>query len=59
MVRGGRTAVPGAALVLSGELRGDRPAAVAALAAVPAGAEALLVSCPGLVRLDFRRRAAS
>ena len=53
MVRGGRTAVPGAALVLSGELRGDRPATVAALAAVPAGAEALLVSCTGLVRLDF------
>ena len=46
---------PGAALALSGELRGDRPDTLAALVAVPAGAEAetLVVSCTGLVRLDF------
>lgn len=51
--RDGHVAVAGPALALNGELRGERPATLAALAAVPAGAEALVVACHGLVRLDF------
>lgn len=46
-------AAPGAALALSGELRGDRPATLAALVSVPAGSGPLEVSCAWLIRVDF------
>jgi ABC-type transporter Mla MlaB component len=46
-------AAPEAALALSGELRGDRPATLAALVAVPAGSGPLEVSCAWLIRVDF------
>jgi len=48
-----QAAAPGAALALSGELRGDRPATLAALVPAPAGLGPLLVSCTWLVRVDF------
>lgn len=46
-------AAPGAALALSGELRGDRPATLAALVSAPTGSGPLEVSCAWLIRVDF------
>jgi ABC-type transporter Mla MlaB component len=48
-----QAAAPGAALALSGELRGDRSATLAALVPAPAGLGPLVVSCARLVRVDF------